>query len=71
MNDFPIPGAKLRFRGSHVFWFNDIVANADKLIKGQTYTLKTIRIYSSWCNITLEETGEFEYSLSFFIVNKT
>jgi len=65
--DFPIPGDKLKYKDTHVFWFTDIVSNAqDNLIKGKEYTLKTINVFSSWCCITLEETGDKEYSLSFF-----
>ena len=64
---FPAPGAKLLYRGTHVFWFTDIVANAEqKLRKGEIYTLKTIRIASSWARITLEETGDTEFALGFF-----
>jgi hypothetical protein len=36
------------------------------LVRGKTYTLKKIDVASSWCCITLEETGNVEYSLSFF-----
>jgi hypothetical protein len=70
--DFPSPGTKLRYKGVHMFWFTDIIKNAkDNLTVGKEYTLKTIRIWSSWCNITLEETGDLEYSLSFFTYDRS
>jgi len=65
--DFPIPGDKLIYKGTHTFWFTNIIKNAeDNLVKGKEYTLKKIDVASSWCCITLEETGDKEYSLSFF-----
>ena len=65
--DFPKPGDKLKYKGTTWLWFEDIIKNAkDNLVVGNTYTLKTIQINSSWCNITLEETGDLEYSLGFF-----
>jgi hypothetical protein len=64
---FPTPGTKLKYKGTHIFWFTDIIKNAeDNLVKGKEYTLKTIDVASSWCSITLEETGDIHYSLSFF-----
>ena len=65
--DFPVPGDKLKYKGTHTFWFTDIIQNAqNSLVRGKEYTLKTINVASSWCCITLEETGSKEYSLSFF-----
>lgn len=66
--DFPAPGTKLKYKGAqNAFWFTDIIKNAkDNLVKGKKYTLKTIDVASSWCSITLEETGDIHYSLSFF-----
>jgi hypothetical protein len=65
--DFPTPGAKLKYKGTHIFWFTNLIENAEKnLVKGQEYTLKKIDVASSWCHIWLEETGDIDYSLSFF-----
>ena len=65
--DFPVPGDKLKYKGTNVFWFVDIIKNAeDSMVTGKEYTLKTIKIFSSWCCVTLEETEDKEYSLSFF-----
>ena len=64
---FPSPGAKLKYKGTHIFWFLHSFENAkNNLVVGKEYTLKTIEVFSSWCCITLEETGDTEYSLSFF-----
>jgi hypothetical protein len=65
--DFPQPGAKVTYKGTHMLWFTDIIKNAeDNLVKGNTYTLKTVDIASSWVCVTLEETGDIKYALSFF-----
>lgn len=65
--DFPAPGTKLKYKGVHMLWFTDIIKNAkDNLIVGNEYTLKTIDVASSWCCISLEETGDIKYALSFF-----
>lgn len=64
---FPKPGPKLRYRGTNQFWFTDIIANAEwELRIGEIYTLKSIEPSSSWACITLEETGDTEFSLGFF-----
>lgn len=65
--EWPVSGDKLIYKGTHVFWFLDIIKNAeDNLVVGKEYTLKTIDVASSWCSITLKETGDLHYSLSFF-----
>lgn len=65
--DFPVPGDTLTYKGTTPLWFTDIIKNAqNKLVIGQKYTLKTIKVFLSWCCITLEETGNSEYSLGFF-----
>ena len=64
---FPKPGAKIRYKGTCPFWFTNIIANAEReLVVGEIYTLQTIELFSSWARITLEETGETEFSLWFF-----
>lgn len=64
---FPKAGARIRYIGTHEFWFTDIIANAEsELVVGEIYTLKTIELYSSWASITLEETGDQEFALGFF-----
>ncbi len=64
---FPKQGAKLRYRGTNQFWFTNIIANAERELRiGEIYTLKSIELASSWACITLEETGDTEFSLGFF-----
>ncbi len=64
---FPKPGAKLRYRGTNQFWFTNIIANAERELRiGEIYTLKSIELALSWACITLEETGDTEFSLGFF-----
>jgi len=64
---FPVRGAKLKFKGAQsYFWFTDIIVNAKALTHGRVYTLKHIEVFSSWCCIKLEETGDLEFSLGFF-----
>lgn len=64
-------GTKIKYVGAQeYFWYADIIQNAkDNLKVGNVYTIKIIDLYSSWCSITLEETGDKEYSLSFFVEN--
>ncbi len=64
---FPKSGAKLRYRGTNQFCSTDIIANAErKLCIGEIYTLKSIELFLSSAYITLEETGDTEFSLGFF-----
>lgn len=58
----PKVGDKVKFNKVTVFWFTDIKENAKKLKKGLTYTIKSVRVYSSWICVTLEEVeGDFAY----------
>lgn len=64
---FPRPGSKLRFKGTNSYHSTDIIANAQRELKeGDVYTLKMIRLASSWACITLEEKGNTEFALAFF-----
>ncbi len=65
--EFPKPGTKVKYKGTHMFWFTNMIENAKKnLVVGQEYTLKTVDIASSWVRVQLEETGDLDYALSFF-----
>lgn len=67
--EWPRPGSKLLFRGTRTFWFTNIVEDAEKNLKlGDIYTLAKISLASSWAAVTLEETGDIVYTLSFFEV---
>lgn len=66
---FPKAGAKLRYRGTHQFWFPSYMANAERELRvGEVYTLKTIELAASWACITLDETGDAEFTLGCFEV---
>ena len=69
---WPRPGSRLRYIGTHVFWFTNIVEDAEKnLVIGNIYTLAKISLASSWAAVSLQESREIVYSLSFFeIVEK-
>jgi hypothetical protein len=67
--EWPRPGFKLCYKGTHIFWFANIIEDAEKnLVVGNIYTLAKISLASSWTAVTLEENGETVYSLSFFEV---
>lgn len=59
-------GDKITFDKVGPFWFTDMLENAKQLVKGQQYTVSKINIASSWTGVRLEETGESQYSLSWF-----
>ena len=67
MKIWPKVGDKVKYKGGGFTWFKDIAENAEKHLKlGEEYTLARITINASWCSVTLEETGNIVYSLSFF-----
>jgi hypothetical protein len=67
MKKWPQIGDKVTYKGIHAFWFNDIIENARQNLEvDKSYTIRTINALSSWCSITLEETGNIVYSLNFF-----
>lgn len=64
---WPLPGTKIRYKGTHRFWFTDIVQNAeDNLEIGKEYTIKSISPASSWCEVKVEEFPDVSLALSFF-----
>ena len=64
-------GDRLRFTGTSWHWFTDMIANAERDLKvGEIYTLKSISVASSWTGITLDETGDIKYCLSWFEEHK-
>lgn len=67
MKHWPKIGDKVTYKGINTFWFTDIISNArENLEIGKEYTIKTISPFSSWCSVTLKETGDIAYSLNFF-----
>jgi hypothetical protein len=72
MKQWPRIGSKVKFKGAHkVFWFKNIVENAEKNLEiGKEYTVSKLHLASSWCGVELEEFGDMEFSLSFFTHEK-
>lgn len=69
--DWPKNGSKVKFRGVHMFWFTNIVKDANELLElGKEYTIKKIELASSWCAVILEEFPDKKFALSFFDYDK-
>lgn len=67
LHDWPKPGDKVKFKGTHQFWFLNIIEDADRLLTpGHTYTLTKVRVYSSWVSVGLEGFDDVDFALSFF-----
>lgn len=54
------PGDKIVFKGFVAHWFNNIKRNSEKLVIGQSYTVRYVEIASSWTLVKLEEFPETE-----------
>ena len=63
---WPKAGSKLKYKGTHHFWFTNIIQNAHSLKLNEVYTLNSIDVFSSWVRIRLEEFPELDFALSFF-----
>jgi len=67
MNKWPNIGSKITYRGTHMFWFQNIIKDANELLEvGKTYTISKIELASSWCGVILEEFPTKKFALSFF-----
>ena len=64
---WPRIGSKAKYRGTHMFWFKDIVKDANELLEpDREYTIIKLELASSWCGVRLEEFPDKLFSLSFF-----
>lgn len=71
MKQWPKAGSKVKFNGSGMFWFKNIIKDAEDLLEiGKEYTITKIELASSWCAVILEEFPEKRFSLSWFTYNK-
>jgi len=71
MKQWPKIGSKVTFKGTHMFWFVNIVKDANELLEvGKEYTITKLELASSWCGVVLEEFPEHKFSLSFFDYDK-
>lgn len=71
MKEWPKVGSKVTFRGTTMFWFVNIIKDANELLEvGKEYTIFKLGLHSSWCSVVLEEFPEHKFSLSFFDYDK-
>ena len=67
MKQWPKVGSKVKFKGTHMFWFTNMIEDANKLLEvDKEYTISKLELASSWCAVILEEFPEHKFSLSFF-----
>jgi hypothetical protein len=67
MKLWPKNGSKVTYKGTHTFWFTNIIKDAEKNLEiGKEYTVAKLHLASSWCGIELKETGNMRFALSFF-----
>jgi len=67
MKQWPKINSKVTFKGTHMFWFVNIVKDANELLEvGKEYTITKLELASSWCAVILEEFPDHKFSLSFF-----
>ena len=67
MKQWPEVGTKVTFKGVRLFWYNNIIQDANDLLEvGKEYTLLKLEPMSSWCKIVLEEFPDKVFTLSFF-----
>jgi len=58
---------KVIFNGVRPLWFTDIIDNAKNNLKADdTYTVSSLKEFSSYSIITLKETGDLEYNHAWF-----
>jgi len=68
---WPKIGSKVKFKGTHMFWFKNMVDDAKELLKvDKDYTISDLRLCSSWCTTRLEEFPDNKFPLSFFEYDK-
>jgi hypothetical protein len=71
MKQWPKVGSKVTYKGTHHFWFTNIIKDANELLElDKEYTVSKIELASSWCGVKLEEFPEKKFALSFFEYNK-
>jgi hypothetical protein len=71
MKQWPKNGSKVTFKGTHMLWFKNIIADAERLLEiGKEYTVAKIGLNSSWCSVVLEEFPDTKFALSFFEYSK-
>lgn len=70
MKQWPKIDSTVTFTGTRVFWFADMVKDANELLElGREYTVAKLELASSWCGVILTEFPEHTFSLSWFAYN--
>ena len=71
MKQWPKTGSKVIFTGTRMFWFVNMVKDADELLEiGKEYTITKIELASSWCAVILDEFPDHKFALSWFTYDK-
>lgn len=71
MKQWPKKGSKVIYKGTHHFWFTNIIKDAETLLEiGKEYTVAELKLASSWCGVRLEEFPDKLFALSFFNYEK-
>lgn len=71
MKQWPKVGSKVKFKGTHMFWFKNMIKDAEELLEiDKEYTISDLRLASSWCSVCLEEFPDNKFPLSFFAYDK-
>jgi len=64
---WPKIGSKITYKGTHHFWFTNIIKDANELLEvGKEYTISKLELASSWCGVRVEEIPDKLFALSFF-----
>jgi predicted phosphohydrolase len=67
MKQWPKIGSKITYKGTHTFWFTNIVEDANNLLEsGKEYTITKLELASSWCGVRIKEFPDHKFALSFF-----
>ena len=72
MKQWPKTGSKVIFNGAGKFhFFPKLIEDANNLLEvGKEYTIKKIKLASSWCGVVLEEFPDHKFSLNWFAHDK-
>ena len=67
MKQWPKTGSKTTFKGTGIFWFKDMIGDANLLLEiDREYTITKIELASSWCAVILDEFPDKKFSLAWF-----
>jgi hypothetical protein len=62
MKQWPKAGSKVKFTGTRMFRFVNMVKDANELLEiGKEYTITKIELASSWCGVILDEFPQYSY----------